>query len=170
MSVLAQARLGPSSDIRRRIASFRMWGFQRWLTASIATTAAALLVGVPTGIIETDLYTRMTPVRWWDYPVWALSAVLVGLTVATYVRIGDVPPARDGAGRGLTATILATFAVGCPICNKLVVAVLGVSGALTYWAPLQPVVGILSVLLLATGLLLRLGGDIACAGRGRSPA
>ena len=82
----------------------------------------------------------------------------------------SLSPARDGAGRGLTATILATFAVGCPICNKLVVAVLGVSGALTYWAPLQPVVGILSLLLLATGLLLRLGGDIACAGRGRSPA
>jgi len=40
------------------------------------------------------------------------------------------------------ASVLATFAIGCPICNKLVVALLGVSGALTCWAPLQPLIGV----------------------------
>ena len=60
-------------------------------------------------------------------------------------------------------TVLATFAVGCPVCNKLVVGVLGASGALAYWAPIQPLIGILSVALLATGLLLRLRSDVSCA-------
>jgi hypothetical protein len=29
----------------------------------------------------------MTPVVWWDYPIWAISAVLFGLVAATYVRV-----------------------------------------------------------------------------------
>ena len=37
---------------------------------------------------------------------------------------------------------LTFFAVGCPVCNKLVVLALGFSGALTYFAPLQPALGI----------------------------
>ena len=123
-----------------------------------------MAMGVPTGIIATSFYTRMTAVTWWDYPVWAVSALLVGLTAATYVRGAD----RDGANvpdrsrRTIGATLLSTFAIGCPICNKLVVALIGVSGALTYWAPLQPVLGVLSVALLGMGLLVRLRGSVAC--------
>ena len=80
------------------------------------------------------------------------------------VRPGRAPSrARDTSGRTVGATLLSTFAVGCPVCNKLVVAVLGVSGALTYWAPTQPLLGVLSVGLLAAGLLIRLGGAVACA-------
>ena len=35
-------------------------------------------------------------------------------------------------------SMLSLFAVGCPICNKLVVMAVGVSGALNWFAPLQP--------------------------------
>jgi hypothetical protein len=136
------------------------WPPTRWLAAAAATAAAALLIAVPTGIVTTSLYTRMTPVTWWDYPVWALSAALIGLTVATYVRPTSSTPPRTT--RTAAAAILSTLAVGCPICNKAVVAILGVSGALSYWAPLQPIIGAASVLLLAAGLAIRLRGDIAC--------
>jgi hypothetical protein len=92
--------------------------------------------------------------------VWLASAPLVGLLVATYVR----PPrhsvlhARDDAGAGRTTLggIAAFFAIGCPICNKLVVAALGVSGALSIFAPLQPLIGAASVALLAATLVWRL--------------
>ena len=40
------------------------------------------------------------------------------------------------------------LSVGCPICNKVVVA-LGVDGALAVFAPVQPYLGLLSLLLLA---------------------
>jgi hypothetical protein len=136
--------------------------FRRWLPAVAGAAAAALLVGVPTDIVDTSLFTRMTPVRWWDYPVWVLSAVLAGLIVATYFPLGAGSPRRRGGG-SLSATVLSAFAVGCPVCNKLVVAVLGVSGALSYWAPVQPVLAILSLALLATGFYLRLGGEVSCA-------
>jgi hypothetical protein len=148
----------------------RTWPPRRWLVAGAVAAAAGLVIGVPTGVVETSFYTRMTPVRWWDYPVWGISAVLVGLTAATYVRAGAPSRARDTSARTVGATLLSTFAVGCPVCNKLVVGVLGVSGALTYWAPIQPLLGVLSVALLAAGLLLRLGGAVSCAAPARAAA
>jgi len=146
-----------------RLVSMREWPPRRWLIATATAALAALVMGVPTGIVRTGFYTRMTPVTWWDYPVWATSALLVGLTAATYVKVAGETPARADSGRGaFGATLLATFAIGCPICNKLVVALIGVSGALSYWAPLQPVLGVLSIVLLSAGLAVRLRTAVAC--------
>ena len=143
--------------------SIASWPVRRWLVAILVGGVAALAMGVPTGIVETSFYTRMTPVTWWNYPVWAISAVLVGLIAATYVRVGSVSTAApDRSRRTVGATVLSAFAVGCPICNKLVVALIGVSGALSYWAPLQPVLGLLSIGILAAGLAVRLRGGVDC--------
>lgn len=148
---------------RAAVASFAAWPARRWLVAGMAGTIAALAMGIPTGIVRTSFYTRMTPVTWWDYPVWAGSAMLVGLTAATYVRGHEgVSSAPDRSGRTVGATLLSVFAIGCPVCNKLVVALIGVSGALSYWAPIQPVLGVLSLALLATGLRVRLRAYVAC--------
>ncbi len=141
----------------------RAWPGRRWLVAVLVGVAAALVMGVPTGVIETSFYTRMTPVTWWDYQIWATSALLIGLFAATYVRVGDVAATgSDRSPRALGASLLATFAIGCPTCNKLVVAAIGVSGALSYWAPLQPLLGVLGVVLLLTGLTTRLRGQAGC--------
>lgn len=152
--------------VRLGLASVRTWSPQRWLVAVSAGVVAALAMGVPTGIVKTSFYTRMTAVTWWDYPVWAASSVLIGLTAATYVRAGrrgdEQTRVPDRSVRTVGAAVLSTFAVGCPICNKLVVALIGVSGALSYWAPLQPLLGLLSIGLLGAGLLVRLRGVAAC--------
>ena len=151
-------------DVLGGLASVRAWPARRWVVALAAGVAAALVVGVPTGIVPTSFYTRMTPVVWWNYPVWALSAILVGLTAATYVSVaGAVITAPHRSKRAVGAALLSAFAVGCPICNKIIVALIGVSGALSYWAPLQPVLGALSVALLAIGLLVRLRGGVVCS-------
>lgn len=150
-------------DVERIGRTLAGWPRRRWLAAGLAAALGALVIGVPTGIVRTPFYTRMTPVTWWDYPVWAVSFVLLGLLAATYVRTGLVAPeAPAPARRALGATVLSTLAVGCPICNKVVVGLIGVSGALRYWAPLQPILGVASVALLATGLLVRLRGEVAC--------
>ncbi|MDQ3677716.1 MAG: hypothetical protein M3401_13095 [Actinomycetota bacterium] len=148
--------------MRSAVGSMRAWPPRRWVVAVAAAVLVGLLIGVPTGVVRTSFYTRMTPVTWWDYPVWAISALLVGLTAATYVRVGGAASmGADRSRRALGATLLSTFAVGCPICNKLVVALIGVSGALSYWAPLQPVLGVLGIMLLLGGLTVRLGGQVA---------
>jgi len=51
--------------------------------------------------------------------------------------------------------VLSVLAVGCPICNKPVVLLLGTAGALNFFEPLQLYIGIASVLLLGWTLLLR---------------
>jgi hypothetical protein len=45
--------------------------------------------------------------------------------------------------------------VGCPICNKLVVLLLGTSGALTFFGPAQLYIGLVSLALLGWTLRLR---------------
>jgi hypothetical protein len=141
----------------------RPWPPRRIAAAAVATVVFALAVGVPTGVVPTPLYTRMTPVVWWNYPVWAGTAVLGGLVVATYLRRpGDSAP-RSGAGAASGGGLLAAFAVGCPVCNKLVVAALGASGAMSIWAPLQPVLGVLSLVGLGWALRRRLKNDYACS-------
>ena len=135
------------------------WSLQRWLVALAVGAVVAAAVGIPTGIVPTSFYTRMTPVLWWNYPIWLLTAVLSGLVAATYVR-SRIPSTTRSAG--LWATLASAFAVGCPVCNKLIVALLGVSGALSIWAPLQPVLAGASLSLLAWSLRRRLAGERSC--------
>lgn len=147
---------------RLGVASMASWPARRWLVALATAVLAALAIGVPTGVVPTSFYTRMTPVTWWDYPVWAVSAVLMGLVAATYVRAGGAGGGPERRGRTLGAGVVSTFAVGCPVCNKLIVAAIGTSGALTYWAPLQPVLGVASIAVLTAALAIRLRADTAC--------
>jgi hypothetical protein len=65
-------------------------------------------------------------------------------------------PARPPDYVFLPLSALLLGAIGCPICNKIVVFILGVSGALTYWAPVQPFLGAAAVALLAWTLHLRI--------------
>jgi hypothetical protein len=58
--------------------------------------------------------------------------------------------------------LLSFFAVGCPICNKVVVVALGTSGALSWFAPVQPYLGVVALGLLAWALRVRLRGEVAC--------
>lgn len=136
------------------------WSARRWTAALIGLVVTGLIIGVPTGIIETPFYQRMTPVEWWNYPVWVLSSGLTGLLFATYVRS---PIAKDSTSSfGIGGGALSLLAVGCPVCNKIVVAAIGISGAMNLWAPVQPVLGVLSLGLLGWALSMRLRGELAC--------
>lgn len=62
------------------------WSVRRGLISATAAIVAALARGIPTGVIGSSLSTRMTPVLWWNSPAWAISSLLVGLTVGSYVQ------------------------------------------------------------------------------------
>jgi hypothetical protein len=150
-----------TADLRLGLSGVRTWPFRRWVVAAITFLVVALATGIPTDLVPTSLYYRMTPATWWNYPVWAISALLAGLVAATYVR-AERRPRRAQAGPALGGGVLSFLAVGCPICNKLVVAALGAGGALTYFGPLQPALGLLSIALLAGALAVRLRALAAC--------
>lgn len=145
------------------LAGMSRWGPGQYAAAFLAAGVWAILSGTPTDIIDTPLFVRMTPVEWWNYPFWVVGAVLVGLLAATYVPAADTGRLDGAQGEKLMGGgLLSVFAVGCPVCNKLVVLALGAGGAMTYFAPLQPVLGFLSVGLLLYALRARLVGAETC--------
>jgi hypothetical protein len=135
-----------------------------WLVSVAGGALAAVAIGLPTVMVPSPFFVRMTPVRPLDYAFWLASAALLGPLLATYVapgaggagpRAACALPAAGG-GRTTLGGVLALLAVGCPVCNKLVVLALGAGGALTFFAPLQPVLGVASLALLAFTLATRL--------------
>jgi hypothetical protein len=141
----------------------RAWPARRWGAATIGALVTALLVGLPTEMVANPWFHRMTPIRWWDRPVWLVTSALAGLLLATFVAATPTGDDERSARRGGVGGLLAFFAVGCPVCNKLVVLALGTAGAHTWFEPAQPVLGIGSVVLLAWALRARLRGERACA-------
>lgn len=132
-------------------AMLRRMQFRQVTVAVMAATIVALLTGVPSSLLTNPVFVRMTPAPWWSYAVWVLTAVLSGVLVATYVRHRTA--GSFSAGRtAILANVGSVLAVGCPVCNKLVVATFGVTGALTLWAPLQPLIGAASLALLGWAL------------------
>jgi len=144
---------------RAQVGVLRGWQARHWAAALGGAGLAAVLVGVPTGIIRTSLYRRMTPVLWWNYPVWAATALLEGFLLASYVRAGS---GKASTGRATAGGVLSFLAVGCPVCNKLIVLAIGVSGALSYWAPVQPFLAAASLALLGFAVRRRLRGLQSC--------
>jgi cytochrome bd-type quinol oxidase subunit 2 len=117
-----------------------------------AAVLAALLIGIPTDVVPNPWFTRMTPVRVLDIVFLVATAALTGALVATYVA----PGSRRAPGAALGSGLLSVFAVGCPVCNKLVVGLLGTSGALSFFAPLQPLIGAGAVVIALLALRARL--------------
>lgn len=160
----------------------RTWGPRRVAVAPGVALAFGLLLGLATVLIPNPVFTREIPPVWWNYPVWIATSVLSGMLVATYVRedvggaaspsvgsgeFGDdddnTPQARRSSRLGFVGAFLAWFAVGCPVCNKLALLALGYSGAITWFAPVQPFLAILALVLTAVALVIRLKGQIECA-------
>ena len=147
----------------------RHWGRRRWLAAALGTVVAALLTGLPTVMIPNPVFGRMVEVTPWNRPVWIVTSVLAGLLFATYVRDDAFDAASDDGDeldtptrQGGVAGFLSYLAIGCPVCNKLVVLALGTSGAMSWFAPLQPLLALLSIGLLAWALRTRLRTAEAC--------
>jgi hypothetical protein len=121
-------------------AGVQLLATRRYLLAfAVASALTAAAVGIPTDLLPNPWFQRMTAVRTLDVVLWPLVGLSVGALLATYA----LPRSRgaDGLAGGAGGGLLGTFAVGCPVCNKLVVTVLGVSGALTYFEPIQPALG-----------------------------
>lgn len=151
------------------MSALAQWPARRWLAAAVVAAATYLVVAVPTDLIDTPLFSREVPPTWWSFPVLGVTAVLTGLLLATYV---SREPAADGEasdgepdskGRfGAAGTIVSFFAVGCPVCNKLVLLALGTSGAMQYFEPIQPVLAGLSIALLWWAFVKRATSEDRC--------
>jgi hypothetical protein len=124
------------------------------LYAVLGGAFTLLVIGVPTDIIANRWFTRMTPVRTQDVVFLALTVALAGVLAASYA----LPQSRACAlqeGKTTAGGLLSFLAVGCPTCNKLIVLLLGSSGALNIFQPIQPLLGIASLILLGVAIWFR---------------
>ena len=131
-----------------------------WPRAALFAGVAAVLIAVPSDLIDTPIFGRPVEVRWIDYVILAITSALIGLIFAIRPEAVESSGLADAAERQGTRTVWGGFvsflAVGCPVCNQAVVALVGVGGALSWWAPVQPFVGLLAVALLLYTLRKRL--------------
>jgi len=153
--------------------SLRAWTPQRIVVAIAAAVGVALLIGVPTDVIPNPVFGRPVPVTWWSYPTLLITAALGGLLAATYIReptVGGADTADTASDEidaptrtGGLAGLLSFFAVGCPVCNKLVIVALGATGARQWFEPVQPLLAVGSIALLWWALRARLRSASQCA-------
>lgn len=151
------------------------WDRRRWAAAVAAGAVSAVLLGVPTAVIPNPVFGRGIAAPDWAVPSLVVTSVLAGLLLATYVRVplvagaaadGSSPtdvPTREESRRLTAGGLLSFFAIGCPTCNKLVLLALGSSGAITWFEPVQPLLAVAGIVLLAWALRRRLTSERTCA-------
>jgi hypothetical protein len=157
--------LAPADCPVRALADRRLLA---WAAAWAVVSGVAF--GLVSAIIPNPVFGRSVPPTDAGIAIWLVSSPLMGLLIATYtappvaavptplVMLSPGPPADERRGSLLASvgSFGAFLAIGCPVCNKVALVLLGTSGALSLWAPIQPLVGVASLVLLAGTLAWRL--------------
>lgn len=107
----------------------------------ILTILMFTIFGAVTGVYQNPFFQRMTPLYWFDYMFLSLESVLLGL----FFGVNATICATKGVSIG---GVFGFLGFACPICNKLLLFLLGSGFLLTYFEPIRPFVGILGVLLM----------------------
>lgn len=141
------------------VASLRQWTTWHVVVAAMAALATYFLLGVPTDVVNNGVFGRSIAVTPWSMPVLIATAVLSGLLAATYVGVSLFD---STAKMGAVGGALSFLAIGCPVCNKLVLIALGTTGAVNFFGPLQPYLAFAGVALLTWALLRRLRNQGSC--------
>jgi hypothetical protein len=136
---------------------------RQWKVAGWSYLTALLIMGVGGETLPGASVGRIVPVQWWNYVTLILSPPLIALTAATFVPRGQPKRqrrwARTGTGIGGAA---GTLAMACPVCNPLAIPLFGAAGVLSFLAPYRGLIALLSIVLLALTLLIRLRTTGTC--------
>jgi len=173
-----------SAALVRRLSWLADGRYLAWSAA--AGVVGLVAFGLVSAIIPNPLFGREIPPEPFALVVWVTSGILMGLLAGTYLAPPPAAPAdlaapaaiadlaatdlaapaaaaaaaddreRRTSALGYAGGLAAFLAIGCPVCNKIALVLLGTSGALTVWAPLQPLLGIASLALLGVTLAWRL--------------
>ena len=116
------------------------------LLKSVGVAAGSfLLFGVVTGLLENPIYVRMVPRTPLDYAFLVATSAFAGAFVYQQ-SLAEEPLGDRFAAGGLLGGFLA---FGCPVCNVLLLGLFGSSALMTYFEPLRPLLGAVSVVFFA---------------------
>ncbi len=118
-------------------------GYRPFFVGLAWALGSGIAFGLLTALIPNPLFTRMTVVEWWGYGLYALTSLLLGL----FMGLREWSKAK-GLGKACAGGALGVFGYSCALCNKLLVALLGLTAVAAYVQPLQPLFGLLGVGLL----------------------
>ena len=105
-----------------------------------------ILFGAVTGLLPNPVYVRMVSRSPADYLFLVGTAAFAGAFV--YQRsLAEKPIGDRFAAGGIVGGFLA---FGCPICNAVLLALFSSSALMTYFDPLRPILGVVSVVFFAT--------------------
>lgn len=121
-----------------------------------------LLLGLSTALIPNPVFGRSIDAPVWGFTALLITSVLSGITLATYIKTPYDADTDTGTRSFTVGGVLAFFAIGCPTCNKLVLIALGSSGAITWFAPVQPYLAVAGIGLLVWVTVTRLANDTSC--------
>lgn len=108
-----------------------------------------VLFGTVTGLLPNPVYVRMVSRTPADYLFLVATAAFAGAFV--YQRsLAEEPIGDRFAAGGVVGGFLA---FGCPICNAVLLALVGSSALMTYFDPLRPILGVVSVVFFAALLV-----------------
>ncbi|MBI3026993.1 hypothetical protein HYY70_02675 [Candidatus Woesearchaeota archaeon] len=128
------------------------------IIGSVVAFIVFLVFGTVTVLIKNPFFIRMTHVHWYDYIFLILTALLTGVYACLYHYNKSNKESFDKkcnytAAGGIVGGL---FSFGCAICNKLLVFLLGLSGVMVYFMPLQPILGVISIAILSYAVYIQL--------------
>jgi hypothetical protein len=133
------------------------WSRRQWKVVAWSYLVALLIMGVIGETLPGASAGRIVPTQWWNYVTLVLSPPLIALIAATFVPPGQPSKARRWAKTGTGAGgVAGTLAMACPACNPLAIPIFGAAGVLSFLAPYRGLIALLSIVLLAVTLALRL--------------
>jgi len=122
----------------------------RNLAQGIATAAAMFVaLGTAAALWTNPLFMRMTPTGGFEIALLLLQSVLAGV----YVGLPRNPCGKRTAGAG---AIIGFLGIACPVCNKVLVLLIGGALLLEYFEPVRLYVALGGAALLALAVWLKL--------------
>lgn len=130
-----------------------------------AATAAAMFVvlGTLAALWNNPLFMRMTPAGGFEVGLLLLQSLLAGV----YVGLPQSPCGKRTAGAG---AVIGFLGVACPVCNKVLVLLIGSALLLEYFEPVRLHVALAGAALLALAVWLKLARPECNAQAGNNPA
>jgi hypothetical protein len=116
-----------------------------------AATAAAMfvLLGTLAALWNNPFFMRMTPAGDFEIALLLLQSLLAGV----YVGLPQSPCGKRTAGAG---AIIGFLGIACPVCNKVLVLLIGSALLLEYFEPVRLYVALGGAALLALAVWLKL--------------
>lgn len=120
-----------------------------------------LLFGIPTALLPNPWFRRMIPARAADYVFLLLNSALLAGYIALHLY--EKHELRKGADAlAASGGLLNILAVGCPVCNALLVALFGTSAIMAYIEPARVWIGVATSLLVGVAVYLKIKKVKSC--------